>query len=336
MDNEKRCFGRAPFLMDPAYKDYLWGGQRLNTDFNKKIDSDPLAETWECSTHKDGSSRVRGGAFAGMTLTEVLKEHPDFLGEHGGRNAAADGGLPILIKFIDARLDLSVQVHPSDEYAMEHENGQLGKSEMWYVLEAEPGARLVYGLSANCTKEMIRDAVNRGRLEKYLQYVPIKKGDVFFINSGTIHAIGAGALVAEIQESSNLTYRIYDYDRTDKFGNKRELHLEKAMEVADLGIAPEPRQNIRVLKYMPGVATELLSRCKYFEVSRMLVNTGRGQQVFYSADELSFRVLLCIGGSGRLEYGAYMDIKKGDCVFVPSGSPKIRLLGKMELLDVRC
>lgn len=188
-----------PMLLHPSGKDYLWGGRRLNDEFEKNIDMDPLAETWECSTHPDGASYVVDGEFSGLELSEVLKLHPEYLGErHKGEDS-----LPILIKFIDAKKDLSVQVHPTDEYAKEHENGQLGKTEMWYVLDAGKDASLIYGLNQNGTKDEIRSAIADGTVTRYLQKVPIHKNDVFFIKPGTIHAIGAGALVAEIQESSN-------------------------------------------------------------------------------------------------------------------------------------
>ena len=323
-----------PFLLKPTGKDYLWGGSRLNDDFDKNIDMSPLAETWECSTHKDGPSYVASGTFKGMTLAEVLKENPDFLGTHGNGN----GELPILIKFIDAKKDLSVQVHPNDDYAREFENGQLGKTEMWYVLDAAPNAKLVYGLHHDVYKDVLRESIESGTVEKYLQKVPVKKDDLFYIEAGTIHAIGKGALIAEIQESSNLTYRLYDYDRVDKNGNKRELHIDKALEVANLKSSAEPKQPLRVLKYRQGCASELLCRCKYFEVYRMLVNTERCRKlVGYQADSISFRVLLCINGCGSVhtEDGDFFEFFKGDCIFFPANSIKIRIHGKAQFLDVR-
>ena len=208
MTNRNMTTNFKPFLLKPAAKDYLWGGTRLNNEFAKGIDLDPLAETWECSTHPDGPSVVASGEFEGQTLTQVLAEHPEYLGTRH-----PDGKFPLLIKFIDAKKDLSVQVHPDDVYAMEHENGQNGKSEMWYVLDASKDAHLVYGLKHDCTEAEIRKAIADGTLLRYLQRVPIQKDDLFFIEAGTVHAIGAGALIAEIQENSNLTYRLYDYDR---------------------------------------------------------------------------------------------------------------------------
>lgn len=321
-----------PMLLRPSGKDYLWGGRRLNDDLEKGIPLSPLAETWECSTHPDGPSFVVGGAFDGLELAEVIKSHPEYLGErHRGEDT-----LPILIKFIDARRDLSVQVHPSDEYAREHENGQLGKTEMWYVLDARRNSKLIYGLNRACSAQELRAAIDSGSLMNYLQQVPIKKDDLFFIPSGTIHAIGAGALVAEIQQSSNLTYRLYDYDRVAKDGKKRELHLDKALAVADLRGAEEPRQPLRVLKYRQGVASELLCRCKYFEVYRMLVNTERRQIVHYWADEIAFRVLLCVNGCGTISFeGGSIPFYKGDCIFVPANSPELSIHAKAQFLDIR-
>lgn len=322
-----------PFLLKPVGKDYLWGGNRLNDEFSKDIDLAPLAETWECSTHPDGPSIVATGEFAGLTLTEVLKKHPEYMG--GKSNS--DGELPILIKFIDAKSDLSVQVHPTDEYAMEYENGQLGKTEMWYVLEATKDAKLVYGLSRDCNEKTIRKAIDEGNVEKYLQKVPVKKDDLFFIEAGTIHAIGAGALIAEIQENSNLTYRLYDYNRVDKNGNKRELHIDKAMAVSNFKSSVEPKQPLRVLKYRPGVASELLCRCKYFEVYRMLINTERRQVIKYQSDSQNFRVLLCVDGCGTISYEKDSALKfyKGDCIFVPADSVDITIHGKAQFLDVK-
>ena len=323
---------RKPLLLRPSGKDYLWGGSRLNDEFEKNIDMTPLAETWECSTHPDGPSYVVGGEFDRQELAEVLKAHPEYLGtRHKGENA-----LPILIKFIDAKKDLSVQVHPTDAYAKEHENGQLGKTEMWYVLDASKDAKLVYGLKWDRTEDQMRKAIAEGTLMKDLQWVPVKKDDLFFIEAGTIHAIGAGALVAEIQENSNLTYRLYDYDRVGKDGKKRELHVDKALQVANLKSSAEPRQPLRVLKYRQGLAYELLTRCKYFEVYRMIVNTERRQKVHYRADEIAFRVLLCVNGCGTISYeDGSIPFYKGDCIFVPADSETLTIHGQAQFLDVR-
>lgn len=326
--------GSRPFLLKPAGKDYLWGGTRLNDDFSKKIDMSPLAETWECSTHPEGLSLVASGAHEGRTLRDVLMDNPSYMGEkHAGRN----GEIPILIKLIDAKLDLSVQVHPDDEYAREHENGSLGKSEMWYVLDAKKGAELVYGFRRDIDRETLLESLKAGTLERYLQRVPIRRDDMFYIPAGQVHAIGAGALIAEIQESSNLTYRLYDHNRLDKDGRPRPLHVEKAVEVADLKGRPAPRQPLRVLKFKRGYATELLCRCKYFQVERMLLNTERWREgaAFRTAAD-SFQVLLCTEGVGTLAGEESLQFIKGDCIFVPAGSECLWLHGKAQLLVVGC
>lgn len=318
-----------PFLLKPVGKDYLWGGNRLNDDFAKDIELSPLAETWECSVHPDGTSIVASGEFEERTLKSVLSEHPEFLGRHKE--------LPILIKLIDAKQDLSIQVHPDDAYATEHEHDR-GKTEMWYVLDATKDAELIYGLKCDLRAKQIEIAIEAGTLEQYLQRVPVVPNDLFFIPAGTIHAIGAGCLVAEIQESSNVTYRLYDYNRIDKNGLKRPLHVEKALKVADLKAYSNPRQPMRTLKYIPGMARELLKRCQYFEVYRMLINTERiRSMVEVEADEFSFRVLLCYKGCGCafLEDRNVLKICKGDCVFIPAGG-SLWLHGRMELIDVRC
>ena len=331
-----------PFICRPYGKDYIWGGQRLLEEFGKKDlngDSAPLlAESWECSTHPDGPCAAAGGEYAGMELRDILRAHPEFLGSHVRKESGGeDGRLPVLVKFIDAKQALSVQVHPDDVYAKKFENGQSGKNELWYILDAAKDASVVYGLSRSTEKETLRQAVKDGTLKKYLQKVPVKKDQVFFVGAGTVHAIGAGCLIAEIQENSNLTYRLYDYDRTDQSGQKRPLHLEKALEAANLTVEEEPKQPLRVLRYMPGCARELLGRCRHFEVYRMLVNTERKQIVKFRADGLSFRVLLCIDGCGMLFYeDTMLEVYKGDCVFVPADSVMIRMHGKMQFLDVRC
>lgn len=335
MTNKNTLLRTKPFLLKPAGKECLWGGSRLKDDFSKTSDLDPLGESWECSTHPEGPSTVSGGEHDGRLLTDVLMEHPEYLGTH----PRTRGELPILIKLIDAKEDLSVQVHPDDDYAREHENGSLGKTEMWYVLEATKNAKLTYGLYHDTDRETLRRSIANGTVEKYLQKVPVKKDDLFYIPAGTIHAIGAGILLAEIQESSNLTYRLYDYDRVDKNGEKRALHIDKALEVADLKGSLEPVQPLRVLKYQQGCASELLCRCKYFQVERLLVNTERCRSmVDFCTDSLSFRTLLCVRGCGTIFFGENETIHffKGDCIFVPANSVSMKIHGNAQILKVSC
>ena len=184
-----------------------------------------MAETWECSTHPDGPSRVASGIYRGKLLSEVLKEHPQYL----GKNCEGLDELPILVKLIDANKDLSVQVHPDDEFAKYHENGMMGKTEMWYVVDAEKDAKLIYGFYYDIKQETLKNALTKGTVEKYLQKVKVKKDDVFFIKAGTVHALGAGILVAEVQEYSQLTYRMYDYGRKDKNGKRKKIAYHKSV-----------------------------------------------------------------------------------------------------------
>ncbi len=329
---------RIPIKLLPAGKDYLWGGVRLREQFGKETDLLPLAETWECSTHPDGLSRVADAP--DRSLHELLQEHPEWMGTHPARSmpeAVRNGELPVLVKFIDAASDLSVQVHPDDDYARRQEGGQLGKSEMWYVVEASPGSQLVYGFAYDMSPKAVRESVQDGTLERRLLRIPVKKDDVFYIPSGTVHAIGAGCLILEVQESSNLTYRLYDYHRKDKTGKERPLHLEKALQVADLKGSDSPRQPMRVLRYRPGCASEFLCRCRYFEVKRILLHTEASPEVLFRTDAASFHVLICTDGAGVLSCKSIcLPFSRGDTFFVPAGSEQIRMQGAATLVDVNC
>lgn len=329
--------GNIPFLLKPAAKDYLWGGRRLNDEFNKGIDVYPLAETWECSTHPDGQSRVASGPDRGKTLGDVLRKHPEYLGSHPLQVMKGIPRLPVLIKLIDAEQDMSVQVHPDDAYALRHENS-LGKTEMWYVLAARKGASIVYGLNQDMDREQVQNALARGTIEKYLNRVPVRENDVFFVEAGTIHAIGAGIIMAEIQESSNLTYRLYDYVRVDRNGKQRELHVEKALQVMNMRSSAIPGQPMRVLRYQKGCAGELLTRCKYFQVERLLLNTELYQlSLDYKTDSNSFHALLCTEGCGFLSGESFsLPFRKGNCIFVPAESIPLKLSGKAQFLRVSC
>lgn len=315
----------------PAGKDYLWGGKRLKEEYGKKLPYDPLAETWECSVHPDGKSVVVNGKYAGRTLKDVLDKHPEYLGSKNEK----DREFPILIKFIDACRNLSVQVHPDDEYARMHEN-QNGKTEMWYVVDAEEGASLIYGFAHPVTADRLQKAIKEGTLMKHLQKIPVKKGDVYYVPAGTVHGLGAGIIVAEIQESSNLTYRVYDYDRIDKNGKKRPLQFEKAIEVMDMNASPVIRQKQRTIHYYPGCSRELLCRCEYFETERIQMTKGMS----FSVLDSSFQVLLCLEGEGEVE-SSDCDQKpvrfaKGDCLFIPSGAGRCHILGEAVILKTRC
>ena len=284
-----------PFLLQPAGKDYLWGGNRLHTLFGKQLPLHPLAETWECSTHPDGCSIVASGIDKGKTLAEVLQQHPEFL----GTKTSATGDLPVLIKLIDAAKDLSVQVHPDDAYAQQYEHEPNGKTEMWYILEAEPGASLIYGFSKPMQPEQLDTCLKENTILSYLQKIPVKKGDVFLIPAGTVHAIGAGIVLAEIQQSSNLTYRLYDYNRTDATGKKRPLHIKKAKAVIQFS-ANQPPQTKQPMQQKNGYRVQCLCKCPYFCTTLLTIQTAC-DWTDYQPDSDTFQVLLCISGSGTMQ-----------------------------------
>ena len=316
--------------LQPAGMDYLWGGTRLRDEYGKKIEMTPLAETWECSVHPDGPSIVANGEYRGKTLAEVLEKHPEWMGRK-----VQNGEFPILAKFIDAKKDLSVQVHPDDDYAREHEN-QNGKTEMWYVIDADEGAQMIYGFKHRVTEKILKKAVETGTLDKHLRKVEVHKGDVFYVPAGTVHGIGAGILVAEVQESSNVTYRVYDYDRVDKNGNKREIHFDKAVQVMNMDIAPDVKQKPRIVKYYPGCSRELLCRCKYFEVERIQVSKAFS----FSVLDESFQVIMCLDGEGQIET-LEENLKpvrfvKGRTMFLPAGLGSCLVVGDATVLKLRC
>lgn len=316
--------------LQPAGMDYLWGGTRLRDEYGKKIEMTPLAETWECSVHPDGPSIVANGEYRGKTLVYVLEKHPEWMG-----TKVQNSEFPILAKFIDAKKDLSVQVHPDDAYARKYEQ-QNGKTEMWYVIDADIGAQLIYGFRHKVDEKILRKAVDMGTLDKHLQKVEVHKGDVFYVPAGTIHGIGAGILVAEIQESSNVTYRVYDYDRVDKNGKKRELHFDKAVQVMNMDVTPDVKQKPKIVKHYPGCSRELLCRCKYFEVERIQVTKAFS----FSVLEESFQVIMCLDGGGQIET---MDenlkpvrFVKGRTLFLPADLGRCLVVGDATVLKIRC
>ena len=317
-----------PILLNPVGKEYLWGGTRLQKEYNKQINMTPLAETWECSTHPDGMSVVRTGEYENMTLYDVLKKHPEYLGNKNYKK------FPVIVKLIDAEKNLSVQVHPDDEYAHIYEN-QNGKTEMWYVLDAKPEAHLICGFSHDMTPEILKNAIETGNLDEHLQKFSVKKGDVFFIPAGTVHAIGAGVLVAEIQQNSDITYRLYDYNRTDKNGQKRELHFDKALKVLDMKKGKEINQKKREINFFSGYTSEILCNCKYFITEFLKINS----ECNFIVNEISFQILLCTDGNGQIKTdseNSLINFIKGDCIFIPANAGKCCIKGKTAILKICC
>lgn len=299
-----------PFKLKPVYKDYLWGGQKLITDYHKDTSINPCAESWEFSSHEAGISFVDSGEYKGLDIKTVFKMHPEYLGKYANEN----GDIPILIKLIDAKSDLSIQVHPSDEYALKHENS-LGKTEVWYILDSDNG-QLAVGFKESVNADIVKKAIADNSICDYINYFDVNKNEFYPIEAGTVHAIGGGCLLAEIQENSNLTYRLYDYDRKDKNGNKRELHIDKAINVLNYSKYNKPNQS------------ELNYSCKYFNLTRIDDNG-----VISTSDD-NFVVLMCIEGNSNIKCeDEIIDVKLGDSVFVPSNC-EITLNGDGKFLKV--
>lgn len=308
--------------LDPAFKDNLWGGTKLRTVFGKKCDYDVIGESWELSAHPDGQSRIAEGSYKGMLFNDYLS----IIGKEAlGWKCQAQDRFPVLIKFIDAKKDLSIQIHPDDEYALENEN-EYGKNEMWYVIDAEPGAYLYCGLSKDVSKEEIEDRIKNNTITEVLNRVDVKPGDVVMVKAGTIHAIGAGILICEIQQNSNCTYRMYDYDRRDKFGNPRELHVAKALDVVDTKAYVKDNNSEVMLEENDNYSLERLVQCKYFECFKYEIH----KEAKIVVDEASFVSVLFINGEGTIEVDdcdEVMNYKKGESYFISAGKRSILIKG---------
>jgi len=288
----------------PAFKDYIWGGEKLKNEFGKKTPLSVVAESWELAAHKDGTSGFAGEDF---DLAYLFEHHRELI----GKKADAFERFPMIIKLIDAKNNLSVQVHPSDEYALANE-GSYGKTEMWYVAEAEEGAGLYVGFNRDVTEAEFRTLIAENRLQEVLNFIPVKPGEWFFIEAGTVHAIGKGVVIAEIQQNSNLTYRLYDYGRVGADGKPRELHVEKGVKVS------------RLTAYVPDKRTS----CAYFDCESLALDGART----FTADEDSFVAIITLSGSFTCDGATY---KKGDTVFVPAGHGDFALDGKANVIVVR-
>lgn len=311
------------FKLNPVFKDYLWGGTKLREEFGFDSQLDKLAEGWMLSCHKDGENTIANGDLKGKTLTEALKENPDFLGENGKKFEY----FPILIKLIDAKNDLSVQVHPDNEYAMRVEK-EYGKTECWYILDCDEGAELIYGFNRNISGDEFRERINDNTFLEAVNKVKVKKGDLFFIEAGTLHAIGKGILLAEIQQNSNTTYRVYDYGRLGADGKPRELHIDKAVEVTRCVPPARPITPEGSEKSFDGYTEQLLTKCDLFNVEKVTVK----DKYTAEADNTSFISLLVTSGEGAVDG---LKIKKGDSLFVPANYGKFTVTGNTELIVTR-
>ena len=297
------------YRLTPALKDNIWGGNKLR-EYGKESDKDRIAESWELSFTAGGEAKIEDG----REMTEAFPR------ETWGTACEKFHAFPVLTKFIDAEDKLSVQVHPSDEYALENE-GQFGKTEMWYVVDAEEGAGLYMGLERKCDKDEFSRAVADGTVEELLSFKTVKPGDVYFIPSGTIHAIGAGVVIFEIQQNSTLTYRLYDYMRRDKEGNLRELHVDKAMKVSLLEPYKESEFDTN--------DANVIGKCEYFETRKYSLNFTK--QTF-NVENDSYLSITCVKGEGAIEGE---EITRGDTFFIPAGEGEVTVEGNLDIIAVK-
>lgn len=300
--------------LEPAFKDNLWGGTRLRDLYGKRCNYEVIAESWELSTHKAGQSIVATGENRGLMLGEYIARFGKSI---LGWKCEPYEKFPLLIKFIDSRDSLSIQVHPGDDYALQKED-EYGKNELWYIVDCEPDSYLYCGFSKDTDEEEVRQRIENGTLTEILNKLPVKKGESYFIETGTVHAIGPGVLICEIQQSSNVTYRLYDYQRRDKYGELRELHVDKAMEVV----------NFRKKELQDTDAME----CKYFSVEKWEL---QGETAFV-LDDSSFRAFVILEGNGTVQAGdERLAYQAADCFFVPAGKKTVVFRGNGTLLKVQ-
>ena len=317
---------KAPIRFVPYLKTVIWGGDRICRYKGIEQTESKIGESWEISEVPGHESVVAEGPYKGMSLTELIECFgPELLGKDVFDRY--EGRFPLLIKLIDANDNLSVQVHPDDNLARERHDS-LGKTEMWYIIKADEGAKIYSGLNRELTPEEYVRMVEENSIEEALAVHDSHAGDVFFLPAGRVHAIGAGNLLAEIQESSDITYRIYDYDRRDAEGNARELHTEHAKDAIDYTFHEEYRS----APADPSVADAVIAECGHFKVDRLLLEG----EMALSHDDSSFTVVMCLEGEAALEYeGGSMAMKAGETVLAPAALTAFMLKGKGTLLTAR-
>ncbi|MUH37901.1 class I mannose-6-phosphate isomerase [Zobellia amurskyensis] len=316
-----------PLKFNPILKERLWGGTKLKDVLGKPIENDITGESWELSTVPGDISVVSNGNLAGASLQDLIEKDPEsVLGKSVYKRFGTD--FPILIKFIDAKQDLSIQLHPNDELAKKRHNS-FGKTEMWYVMDADDDASLIVGFNKDVSKEEYAKSIENDTLLDLLNYEKVKEGDTFFINTGKIHAIGAGVLLAEIQQTSDVTYRVFDFNRKDKNGNLRELHTEQALDAIDYNKKDDFKVDYKNEK---NTVNEMVD-CPYFKTDFLDLNTGLSQDV---TDRDSFTIFMCVGGSATIanENGS-VEIKKGETTLLPAVSNTITITTQgAKLLEV--
>ncbi|MEG6588004.1 mannose-6-phosphate isomerase, class I [Paenibacillus barengoltzii] len=308
-----------PIFLQPIFQERIWGGTKLRDLFGYDIPNDHTGECWAVSAHPNGQSVVKNGPYQGMKLGDLWTSHPELF-------RSSSKVFPLLTKILDASDDLSVQVHPDDEYAGKYENGELGKTECWYIVDAEPGAVIIYGHEAK-TKEELVSMIENGEWDRFLTKVPVKPGDFFYVPSGTLHALGKGIVVLETQQSSDTTYRVYDYDRRDKDGNTRELHLEKAIDVTTVPQAYEPISYVTTQR--GGLTVTSFVSNSFFTVEKWNVS---GEETEVAANE-KYTIFSVLAGNGKLTAGGQSyDLAKGEHFILPAGFGPYRLSGELEMI----
>lgn len=313
--------------LTPAIKDYIWGGTRLSKEFDMVSFTDRQAEAWVLSCHEAGHSIVENGEDKGKTLAEVISEKGKGC---LGTNCEKFSFFPILIKLIDARDNLSVQVHPDDEYAMKVE-GEYGKTEAWYIMDCDEGAEIIYGFKKDISKEEFRKSIEENTLLDYVNRVKVKKGDIFFIEAGTLHAICKGILLAEVQQNSNTTYRVYDYGRLQN-GKPRELHVEKALDVTSTKAIDATGKPMGETVKKDGYSETLLTTCELFTMKRLDIE----EKATVTADSTSFVSLVCLDGNGVVMHGdTCVTLYKGESLFIPASYGEVEILGNLTVLESR-
>ena len=316
-----------PIKFTPILKEKIWGGNKLKNNLNKETTKNNLGESWEISGVPGDISVVANGELKGFSLKDLLNEYKaKFVGDKIYREFDAD--FPLLIKFIDAKTELSVQLHPNDELAQQRHNS-FGKTEMWYIMQADKGAKINVGFKESISKEDYIARLEEGRIVELLNFEEVKKGDSFFINTGKVHAIGAGVLLAEIQQTSDVTYRIYDWDRTDDEGNSRELHTALAIDAIDFEKKDDFKLNY---KRAANTSSEVAS-CKYFTTNYLPVK-GDINKDYSNLD--SFVIYMCVGGNGTISVnGNSENIKQGETILIPAENKQVEISAKnCELLEV--
>lgn len=287
-----------PLTFTPVFRDYIWGGRNLEALFGRPLPPGIVAESWEISAYPASPTRVEAGLWQGKTLLELVAVLGVDLVGANSRQMLSRGTFPLLVKLLDANLDLSVQVHPDDKYAMAHEGGELGKTEMWYVLHARPGASIIYGLARGVTRESFQAALRENRLETQLHRLPVAPGDAIFIPAGMVHALLAGIVVAEIQQNSDATYRVYDWGRLGADGRPRPLHIDKALDVIDFAQVEPGLAKPEVIYKEEGCVCFRLVRCPQFTVERVELVTGAVYRGY--CDGATFEIWGCVSGYSRL------------------------------------